>query len=359
MNVKLQEVAVLIPSLDPDAVLVSYVDSLFGEGFQFIIIVDDGSRKACQSYFEQARELGAIVLHHEENRGKGKALKTGFAHYLSICEEKGLSGIVTADADGQHSVSDTVKVAQALTEEKTLILGTRDFSGKDVPFKSRFGNRFTTFITRLLYGRTIHDTQTGLRGIPTSYVEKCLKLPGDRFEYEMGMLIDAIRRGMHPREVPIETIYENNNRETHFSAVKDSLKIYGLIFRYFFKYTVSSLLSSLIDLCIFSLLTKTVLRGFDPKWAIFAGTLTARIVSSLFNYTCNRKAVFRDSKSVGKSIWRYYMLCGLQMFCSWLLVTTSYYLLRWDTTILKTIVDTLLFFISYQVQHRWVFAKEK
>ncbi len=354
----LNKVAVLIPSLDPDETLTRYTKELAEAGFQTIIVVNDGSKTEKQAIFEELESRGITVLYHAVNQGKGRALKTGFHYFLRQFQEEEMYGIVTADADGQHSVEDTVKVAKRLIREKALVLGTRCFTQSNVPFKSRSGNQLTTLVYKLLYGKVINDTQTGLRGIPYFYVTECLKMDGERFEYETAMLIDAIRQKVTIVEEPIETIYIDSNKETHFSAVRDSLKIYGVIFRCFFKYTVTALLSFVIDIGLFSVLTKTAFRMLDTKWTVLAGTVIARICSSLFNYTMNKNLTFESKAGNGKTMFKYYVLCAVQALLSWGLVTVLFEKIQWDTTVLKMLVDTLLFFMSYQIQRLWVFKEE-
>lgn len=240
-----------------------------------------------------------------------------------------------------------------------VVLGTRNFKASNVPFKSKSGNQITTAVFALLYGKKISDTQTGLRGIPYSFVSSCLQFAGERFDYEIAMLIETVRAKKTILEEPIETIYIDSNRATHFHALKDSIRIYKVILRMFFQFALSGLLSFVVDISIFDLLTKTVLASLDVSVAVFGGSLFARAVSSLLNYWLNRNAVFKDKKSAGKSFVRYYCLCIIQILCSWILVVLVFRQLSWDTTLIKTIVDICLFFISYQIQRLWIFGEEK
>ena len=352
---KLSNVVVLIPSLDPDEMMVRYVGELRNAGFDKIVLVNDGSSKEYDSFFSAVGDK-VQLLKHAVNQGKGRALKTGFHHVLNTYSEEEIAGVVTADADGQHSVEDTVKVALQLLKDGSFVLGTRNFNEPQVPFKSRNGNKITTVVFKLLYGKLINDTQTGLRGIPYHYLKDCLKLPGERFEYEIHMLIDTVQKKLPITEVLIKTIYFDSNRATHFSAVKDSIRIYRVIFSKFLKFSASGILSFLIDIGIFALLTKFILNNADVTFATFIGTVVARILSSLCNYSMNRQ-IFNREGSVGSSIIRYYTLCVLQLLVSWGLVIFVFNQIHWDTTIIKIIVDTCLFFVSYQIQRQWVFKK--
>lgn len=354
---ELSKVVVLIPSLEPDEMMVRYINELSEAGFDKIILVNDGSSKEYDKLFLKVKEK-VQLLKHAVNQGKGRALKTGFHHVLNSYSSKEIAGVVTADADGQHSVEDTVRVALQLVEDRSFVLGTRNFNEPQVPFKSRNGNKITTVVFRLLYGKLINDTQTGLRGIPYEYITDCLKLPGERFEYEIHMLIDAVQKKIPITEVLIRTIYYDSNRATHFSAVKDSIRIYKVIFSNFFKFSVSGLLSFGIDIGIFALLTKCIFSNMGVAKATLIGTIVARVISSLCNYCMNRQ-IFAGNGNVGNSILKYYILCVLQLLVSWGFVLCVYNQIHWDTTIIKVLVDTVLFFVSYQIQRQWVFKERK
>lgn len=227
----MKDIAVLIPAYNPDGKLARLVGGLRGR-FGHVFVVNDGSTQGCEIF----REIGPMVdavLTHEKNRGKGAAIKTGIAAIMERCP--GVAGIVTADADGQHRVEDIASVARAsLSHPKGLVLGVREFSGKDVPFRSRFGNVWTRIFFFLFTGLWIRDTQTGLRGIPRGLFGRLLALGGERYEYEMVMLADARRHGERPVQIPIATVYLDNNATSHFSPLKDSVRIYGALFRHLF-----------------------------------------------------------------------------------------------------------------------------
>lgn len=242
------DIVVMIPSLNPDDKVIKYVNDLISIGFKNIIIINDGSNEDYDQYFKILNEKEeCIVLKHAVNQGKGRALKTGFNYYLNNFSKNQFKGVVTADADGQHSPEDTAKVALSLQNNpESLILGTRDFNEEIVPFKSRIGNKLTTVVFSILYSKRINDTQTGLRGIPHDFISDCITMKGERFEYEINMLIEAVRNRVNFLEEKIQTIYFDSNRETHFNAVGDSLRIYGVIFKNFFKFIFSSMASSII-----------------------------------------------------------------------------------------------------------------
>lgn len=195
--------------------------------FERIVIVNDGSTRNLE-YLREVEPLVEKVLTHSVNRGKGAALKTGFAYLGAV-------NVITADADGQHTPADIVRVAEALkTFADGIVLGVRSFVGK-VPLRSRFGNWWTRIWFFVLTRLWIRDTQTGLRGIPASLLPRIARLEGERYEYEMVMLADAKRHAARPMQIPIETIYLNDNAESHFSPLKDTVRIYRALFRYLWK----------------------------------------------------------------------------------------------------------------------------
>lgn len=215
---------VVIPALNPTEQLIHYVDELLKENIPQVIIVNDGSKKKCEFIFTQIQnKKRCIVLKHERNLGKGQALKTAFQYVLN---KGSYRGVVTADCDGQHSVEDVVKVGEALIDvQHGIILGVRNFKEKHVPFRSYIGNTITIFIFNLLFGCKLKDTQTGLRGIPFELLNSIATIFGDRYEYEMNMLIYAAKNQLIIKEVPIHTLYFNKNENSYYHPLKDSLKI--------------------------------------------------------------------------------------------------------------------------------------
>lgn len=228
-------ICIVIPTLEPDDKFLELLDELKDNKFNDIIVVNDGSSKEYDKYFKEAKEkYGVIVLEHDKNYGKGKALKTAFEYYLE--NMKDYEGIVTVDSDGQHKVEDVKKIYFEMRENpENLIFGVRNINNKNVPTRSKFGNKMTLFFMRLLFGVKMKDVQTGLRGIPNVYIRRFLKLEGDRFEYELGMILEAYRNKINIEQVRIGTIYIDNNKNSHFKTFKDSFLVYKTMFKYIFK----------------------------------------------------------------------------------------------------------------------------
>lgn len=349
---------VVIPSLEPKKELIDYVNELKAKEFHTILIIDDGSGEKYQWIFKKLEsECGCIVLRNEQNKGKGYALKRAFRHITAHFSKEQVTGVITVDSDGQHTSADVRKISEAMerAEDKKLFLGSRNFAETGVPKKSMFGNILTSKIFKWLYHTTIHDTQTGLRGIFYEDISVCIDIPGDRFEYETNMLIEMIKRKRKIEEIEIQTVYEDGNSGTHFNPVLDSIRIYKLFFRTFLKYIVSSLSSAVLDLVLFQIFCLCLQE--DAYLVIYA-TVLARICSSLYNYFVNRILVFEEEKGKSTSIYKYYALCLVQMSCSAAFTWMFVCLLPVPKVAVKAVVDTVLFFISYNIQKRFVFVKK-
>ena len=230
---ELEHFLVLIPAWNPDARLIALVEDLAAYGFAMILVVDDGSPAGSLPIFEQMKTVPSVhLLRHERNRGKGRALKTGFRYILS--ELPLIDGVITADADGQHAVADIVAVARAMREGgDEVTLGVREFA-KDVPLRNWFGNVLTKHVFGFVAGMKVSDTQTGLRAFRRSILPQLEILPGERYEYEMTVLAYICRHLGKLREIPITTIYMEGGNTSHFHPVWDSLRIYLALVRFYF-----------------------------------------------------------------------------------------------------------------------------
>ena len=216
-----KNVMILIPAYNPIETLEELVKDLKKSGYIRIIVVNDGSRN--EEIFKNI-EKDVLVLKHEKNKGKGRALKTGF--YYCVNNEKDIIGVITVDADGQHLLKDIDNVYERLIKNpQSLIIGSRDFRKANIPLRSLIGNNIISFIFKLKTKVKIKDTQTGLRGIPSSYLADFYKIEGERFEYETNMLLYAVKQNIQILEEPIESVYLNNNKTSNFNVLKDSIEI--------------------------------------------------------------------------------------------------------------------------------------
>ena len=226
-------ITIIVPSLDPDEKLCQVVEGLLAEGFSDILLVNDGSHADHLRPFETAaaaHPAEVTVLTHEVNRGKGRALKTAFAWCLE--HRPDIDGVVTVDGDNQHRPHDVRRCAEAMAAHPDKVwLGVRDFSLPEVPFRSRLGNTLTRNVVRLFCGVSVTDTQTGLRAVARQYLPLMCGIEGERYEYETEMLPALHEAGVEFDEVVIDTVYIDENQTSHFHPLKDSLKIYKIIFR--------------------------------------------------------------------------------------------------------------------------------
>ncbi len=353
-----ERVSIVLPSLDPSDKFDAVVDGLVESGFRSIIIVDDGSRAEKKGHFTRAAAYPAVtVLTHETNRGKGAALKTAFEWLIRNCPD--CAGAVTVDGDGQHLLKDIVRCTESMTDENTIVMGCRDFSMEHIPARSRTGNRITSAVFRLLCGIRLSDTQTGLRALPSALFHQLLLVRGNRFEYETNMLLDLTRQGVKLKEVPIETVYEDNNSESHFHPIRDSIKIYKFILLY----ALSSLGGALADLIVFYIIRRILDGRIEDAMAVLLATVIARAVSSFLNFNLNKNMVFHGQDQYGKTMLRYYCLAVPQMLVSAGIVALLSRLASSGasmlTTVIKLCVDIVLFFLSFRIQQRWVFKGRK
>lgn len=347
---------VLIPAYQPDAKLVSLVDSLRVRRPRIVVlVVDDGSGQSYSSVFEAAAAAGADIIRQAHNRGKGRALKAGFVH--AMARHPGES-VVTADADGQHAVDDILRVADALeagspdgdgghgtARKPTIVLGGRRFTG-EVPFRSRAGNAAAREAFRLATGLKVLDTQTGLRGYPSTTLPWLANVRGDRFEYELAVLIEAANDGRAVEEIPIDTIYLDHNASSHFRPIVDSARVLVP----FLAFAASSLGAAVVD--TIGLLLLFALTGSLP-----IAVIGARLFSASVNFAVNRHVVFRTTlpRGIRRSAARYAALAAA-------LLATNYVWLAALTGVgmpllpAKLVTDGVLYLVSFQVQRRLVFG---
>jgi glycosyltransferase, putative len=282
------------------------------------------------------------------NQGKGQALKTAFQF---IKEQNSYGTVVTADADGQHKIWDIFRTANKASEKPNkLILGVRAFTGK-VPLRSRFGNSLTKVFFKLQTGVGVTDTQTGLRAFTTNLIPFMLKIEGQRYEYEMNMLLEASKE-YEILEVPIETVYINDNEGSHFRPIRDGLMIYKNIF----KFALSSFSSFLVDYLVYAiaiLFLPTVPAGLR----IFLANSIARVTSSIFNYSTNKKLVFKNEDGLVKAGMSYFGLAVGHFVLDTLLIRLFYAVFGINLLLVKIIVGILLFAVSWTIQKKFIFKE--
>lgn len=330
---------VLIPAYQPDKVLVSLAEQLLGQGVD-VVVVNDGSSADKKEVFDRVAQTGAAVLGYESNHGKGYALKYG----LQWAWDNGYTTVVTADADGQHTVPDIVNIGKKAEEHKgALVLGARNKA--EMPPKSKAGNTLTCWLFHALKGVKISDTQTGLRGfvLTEESTARLCTLEGDRYEYETNMLIESPKIFTEIVEVPIETVYEPGNPTSHFRPIKDGMRIYRLLFRQFPVFALASFMSFLVDYFLFNMAV------YKAGIAVVSATIAARVISGVFNFLLNKYMVF---KGAGKyyTLWRYALLAVsvLAVNCGLIWLMTD--VLRIAPWFAKILVELTVYFINFFIQ---------
>lgn len=332
---------ILIPAYKPQENLITIVETL---ATQFnIIIVDDGSGQEFGSIFSSVGSIPNVTfLQHSINRGKGQALKTGL-DFLNITHLD-CQGVITVDADGQHAPMDVEKLAIAMLKAPDdFFLGVRSF-GKDTPLRSKFGNNITKILFRIITGYPLQDTQTGLRGIPKLLFPELISLKASRYDFELEMLLHLCNKRVALNQIPITTIYENNNASSHFNPLVDSARIYFVFIRFF----AVSLLTALIDYLVFTLV-----------WLIGGGLLTSitssRLVAGIFNFSMNRGVVFKSTSNIIPQLIKYIALVVAFMFVSFLAIETLSSKFNINIIFAKLISEGILFIASFSVQRIFIF----
>lgn len=354
-----KKILAVIPAYEPPHAFIDYAKQLVSGGAHKLIVVNDGSCEKYQDVFDTLSTIeNVIVLSYPENHGKGYALKTAFKYIKENFDENHV--IVTADCDGQHLVKDVVNCSISAEENpQSLILGVRDFSLPQVPSRSRFGNVNTRRAFKLLYGLSITDTQTGLRAFDYGLLDKLISVSGDRFEYEMNMLVVIHKSQNTIVEVPIETVYEKKpddvETRSHFKTFRDSVRVWGVLLKNVQNYILALLAAGVIEYTVYGLCEYVIFPHLHAALGTLYSTVIARVLSSILNCTLNYKLVFKGSGKT--SVIRYYTL--------WLFILASSYGLTHlfgnvlgsgnAMVITKIIIDLLLSTISYQVQTHWVF----
>jgi len=355
--IQYMNIALVVPIFCPDSRVVPFLKKFKKEDFGLFVVVDDGSGEEYKPIFDEIRALGNFeVISYPENKGKGHALKEAFRYIFG--EHPEIHGLVTADGDGQHTYQDILKVRDSLAAHPyDLVMGVRDFDSPNVPARSKGGNRFSVWYFHLLTGKRLQDTQTGLRGIPECLFPLAIDEQGERYEFEMNFVMDAVKE-TKIISVPIETVYLDGNKTSHFRPVRDTFRIY----RTPITYILVALVSWGIDLAAFAILSNFVFPD-SLLYKVLICTIAARTVSGLFNFVLNLKVVFPSKGGGGRKAARYFLMFAINMGLSFGLTYGFSYLAHtmapWLITLIKFGVDAFLAICNYFVNWAWVFAKNK
>jgi glycosyltransferase involved in cell wall biosynthesis len=332
----------LIPAYNPGPELVEVIEAVDANKFEAIVVINDGSDLSYSHVFMEVKDKEKVqLLDHAVNLGKGAALKTGMNFIKKTYPNS--PGVVTADADGQHSPVDIVRVSEALAEnQSSIVIGCRHFKG-DIPLRSKFGNVLTRLLMRFFAGISLSDTQSGLRGIPMSLLGDIISSGCNKYEFEMDMLFIAKRLNVGIKEVEIETIYSDGNESSHFNPIADSMRIYFVMSRYLF----ASVLTALVDYIVFVL----VMPFFG---SITAATYIARGSAVSINFILVKKVVFGDHKKIMSTLPKYLLLVILSGFIS---LSIIHYLssLGMKIILAKIVAESVLYLANFIIQKEFIF----
>lgn len=281
------DTVVLLPAYNPNIMMLTSLRELNKEGFG-ILVVNDGSAKEFAELFTEAEKY-AVVLSYEKNMGKGYALKYGMQKIKEYFPDA--KRFITADADGQHSTEDIVSIREKMRSGDDFILGTRDFKG-NTPLRSRVGNSMSRLVFAVASGYYLSDNQSGLRGFDMCHVPWMVRVSGNRYEYEINVLMTAVKQRIKIRTVPIKTIYIDDNRSSHFNPIRDTLRIH----KNMFFGAGGSLISVFLSIMLVAFID--ILCGFDmwPLRLYAVGMLSVMVSWVLNRFVWYRKFNFKGDK---------------------------------------------------------------
>ena len=347
-DTKSENYAYVIPAYNPDEHLIGVVNSLREISDNIIFIINDGSKEDSSKIFTKLKSYkysNVYIIEHAINLGKGAALKTIFNYILTNFKE--IEGVITLDSDGQHSAKDCLNVLETLKSNKdSFVLGYREFS-KDIPLKSYIGNNISKFIYKIILGKEFKDTQTGLRGISKELMKKCLTISSNRFEFETEQLALVAEKNINTIEVPIETIYIENNKASSFRPLVDSFRIYFILFRYLF----SSIATAIVDFIVFM-----VSLSFGAN--IFTANILARTASIGVQFVLLDRFVFYSNSKFIKFILFATYVYIMGALSAWTQVGVVEHF-GISVVLAKILVEGLLFFINFAVLRLYIFTKTK
>lgn len=278
----MREIVVVIPAFRPDEELVRLAEQLHKSGLK-LLIVNDGSESIYDPIFDGVRPY-AQILRSPFNEGKGAALKRAIEALPEVYPE--CEAFITADADGQHRPADILRMREMLENGSSVALSVRRLKGK-IPARSKFGNDLSRIVYTVINGHYFDDNQSGLRGFDICHRDWLLKVEGKKYDYEMNVLCYADKQDLKIDTMPIDAIYIDGNKSSHFNPVADTIRIYKRLF--------SSVWASLLGVGLWALLT------FIPLFILgyrFCGLVVpgAVMLSATVTVLLNRYLVFRKVK---------------------------------------------------------------
>lgn len=342
------QAVVVIPAFRPSSNLPQLVRELSSsDSIGAVVVVNDGSGPEYASIFRALQEGADVyVLDHFVNLGKGAALKTGLN--FVACNFPQSAGVISADADGQHTLRDILTTAAGLcANPHSLVLGARRFEG-NVPQRSKFGNAATRWIMRAVTGQKLTDTQTGLRGIPMDFIPELLRSKATGYDFELDMLVQCKYTSRPITEVPVSTIYIDENRSSNFNPLLDSMRIYFV----FVRFSAVSLVTAAIDNLVFILV-------LNLSSEILICQAASRLAAGSFNYYANKTGVFHSNAHNTIAFPKYWLSVLITGSLSYALIHSILRYSSLGVVSAKILAETVLFFFSFVIQRDFVFSQDQ
>ena len=349
------DITIIIPAFRPDHNLTELIQRLSEEKVSDIIIVDDGSGKEYRDIFSSISKLSnCVVLEHAVNLGKGRACKTAI-NYLVNRDAEALKGCVTTDCYGSFEVDDILRIMKHLYENReTLVLGKRIMDETNMSKAAKAGNKALKLSYHYLIGVDVTDPQTVLRGIPAGYMRKLLTTSGEQYDFDTQMIIGCKKYKVDVKEITLSTEYTKRRNMIPMRTIKDNIPIYITFAVYIF----TSMLSSIVDIILFSIFCGIFDNVKELKFAssyVMLATATARLFSATVSYFMNYRLVFKANNSKTKSFSKWVGLCIIQMAISAFTVSFLHNTFGGSEVLFKIPVDFALFFFMYYCSREFIY----
>lgn len=346
---------IVIPCFNPTDKLIKLIKEIQEKGFSNIILINDGSSSTLQNYFNEAKNNNCVVLNHSQNFGKGQSLKTGIKYIIDNYNSEKIQGILTVDSDYQYSCDDVLTIAETMIQNpNSFIMGLRNFSNTKLPLKTKIRHKLSQAFFKLSTGKKCSDTQCGLRGIPKQLFNLAIEESGKRYDYEMNFLMDAVLI-TETIYVPIESKIISKDKISYYHAFSDTIRVFAR----FLTFIGSSMFAYVLDFSLFSILGTIIFPKFisNEDLIIWISTAAGKAAAGVINFTINKKYSFKTKNKSISEFLKYVVVFFIKFGGSAELVTLLKFI-PIPLPLLKCIIDTLIFFISYRLQKVWVFKKK-
>lgn len=338
--------SVLIPAYNPDNSLLNLVNSLIhvfeyhkiNEGYEVVLVNDGSFSNESASVFSKLNALDMVkIINLSHNKGKGAALKEGLKYIKTTKSEY----VVTADADGQHLADDIVAVLERSISKCQFIIGVRDLYTKGTPLKSFLGNGLSSIIFKIIAKKNLPDTQSGLRAFPSKNIDRMLCISGNRYQYELSVLLEFY--GGKENICKINKVYINDNQGTSFRPIVDSIAVYSV----FLRYCLNSFLITILDFSIIYIMTKLY-----PTIIVF---IVIRLLTTHLYFFIMKIFTFKNLNHLGFQLMKFYALVTINIVISSSLFGLLFFTNNYNFTFSYISAAIVLFILNYFIQRNVIF----